>query len=52
MKTYIKGAHKLTVEEIAPGMDRFTFYEKLGSRWVQMGPAETWRRIARREARS
>lgn len=47
MKEYIcNGVTKLTVEEIAPGLDLLTFYEKMGDRWVQLGPSENWSRAA------
>lgn len=47
MKTFIcDSVTKLTVEEVQPGLDRLTFFELMGGRWVQLGPSELWSRAA------
>lgn len=49
MREYRAGAdgfRRLTVEEVAPGLDRITFWERMGCRWVQLGPSELWSRAA------
>ena len=47
MKTFTcNSTFRMTVEEVKPGLDRLTFFELMGGRWVQLGPSELWSRAA------
>lgn len=36
------GMHKMLVEEIGEDAAEVSWHERMGDRWVQLGPAETW----------
>lgn len=36
------GIHKVVISEIDETTSRVTFLEKMGGRWVKLGPAEIW----------
>ena len=46
---YTKGVHRIEVEEVRAGVDRITFYELMGGRWVRLGEPEDWSRAASME---
>lgn len=46
MAQYTKGIHRIVVEEVRAGVDRITFYELMGGRWMQLGESEDWSRAA------
>lgn len=45
MTEYIKGFHKLTVEDFGNRL-RLSWFENMGGRWVPLGPAEDWSPVA------
>ena len=49
MAQYTKGVHRIEVEEVRAGVDRITFYELMGGRWVRLGEPEDWSRVASME---
>ena len=48
-KVYLNGIHKIEAYEIDERTEKVIFLEKMGERFVKLGPSEIWEKSLRQE---